>query len=198
MLGRRGTAPGRTADLSRRHRLSQSGGGLVTISGGKLTTYRRMAADTVDAVAAILGVGARSRTADLRLRGAGAAADNHLVRRYGSEAGAVQDLVDADASLGEPVVEGLPYLRAEVVYGVRHEMARTLGDVLDRRLRARILDRDGAAAAASSVAGLIGPELGWSSAESDAHVAAYRADLEAERIEAGLATGAVGIPRRGS
>jgi glycerol-3-phosphate dehydrogenase len=196
---RRGTAPGRTADLSRRHRLSQSDGGVVTITGGKLTTYRRMAADTVDEVAAILGVGARSRTAGLRLRGAGgggATGDTHLVRRYGTEADAVRSLVDVDPTLGEPLVEGLPYLRAEAVHAVRHEMARTLGDVLDRRLRARILARDAASAAASSVAGLIGPELGWSAAESDAHVVAYRADLEAERVDAGLpGAGPVGVHR---
>ena len=64
-----GAGGGRTADLSRRHRLSESAGGVVTITGGKLTTYRKMAADTVDHVAGILGAGARSRTADLRLRG---------------------------------------------------------------------------------------------------------------------------------
>jgi glycerol-3-phosphate dehydrogenase len=68
-------------------------------------------------------------------------------------------------------------------------MARNLGDVLDRRLRARILDREAAATAAARVATLIGPELGWSQAEADAEVAVYRARLEAERIEAGLPGG---------
>ena len=92
----------------------------------------------------------------------------------------------ADRSLGETLVDGLPYLRAEVVHAVRHEMARTLGDVLDRRLRARILDRDGAAAAASDVAALVGPELGWSRAEADANVAEYRRALDEERAHAGL------------
>jgi glycerol-3-phosphate dehydrogenase len=101
-------------------------------------------------------------------------------------------LVAADPSLGEPLVAGLPYLRAEVVHAVRHEMARTLGDVLDRRLRARILDRDGAAAAAAEVAALVGPELGWARPEADANVVAYRAELDAERAHAGL----VGDDRR--
>ena len=209
-----GSGRGRTADLSRRHRLSESAGGVVTITGGKLTTYRKMAADTVDHVAGILGAGARSRTTDLRLRGAPAAAggsaslsrtESALVRarrrtdvrlrapaaggwaaRYGTESGLVRDLVTADRSLGETLVDGLPYLRAEVVHAVRHEMARTLGDVLDRRLRARILDRDGAAAAASDVAALVGPELGWSRAEADANVAEYRRALDEERAHAGL------------
>ena len=195
--GRRGSRAvaaggGRTADLSRRHRLSRSDSGVVTITGGKLTTYRRMASDTVDEVAAVLGAGARSRTAALRLRGApngpvgSAADDSGLHRRFGTEAGLVQGLVDDDPSLGEPLVEGLPYLRAEAVHAVRHEMARTLGDVLDRRLRARILAREAAAAAAADVAALIGPELGWTGAEAEAHVAAYRADLDAERTGAGL------------
>ncbi len=166
-------AAGRTADLSRRHRLSRSAGGMVTITGGKLTTYRKMAADTVDQVAGLLGAGARSRTATLPLRASEADGDT-----------------DADAdpplSVAEPLIDGLPYRRADVVHAVRHEMARTLGDVLDRRLRARILDRDGAAAAASDVAALIGPELGWSPAEVDVHVAAYRSDLDGERAYAGL------------
>ncbi|HEX7276079.1 MAG TPA: glycerol-3-phosphate dehydrogenase/oxidase [Acidimicrobiales bacterium] len=161
-------AAGRTADLSRRHRLSRSPGGMVTITGGKLTTYRRMAADTVDQVAGILGAGARSRTASLPLR-----------ELPGPVAA-------ADATPDEVLIEGLPYRRADVLHAVRHEMARTLDDVLDRRLRARILDRDGAAAAAPDVAALIGPELGWSPAEADAHVAAYRSELAAERAHAGL------------
>ncbi len=187
VAGSAGVGGGRTADLSRRHRLSESDRGVVTITGGKLTTYRRMAAHTVDRVASILGAGARSRTATLRLRGAPAAGGSVSVgSRYGTESGAVRALVAADASLGEPLVDGLPYLRAEVVHAVRHEMARTLGDVLDRRLRARILDRDGAAAAASDVATLVGPELGWTRAEADANVAAYRSALDEERVHAGL------------
>ncbi len=160
-------AAGRTADLSRRHRLSQSAGGVVTITGGKLTTYRRMAADTVDRVAAILGAGARSRTAPLRLRPSDA----------------------ARSTPDSPLIPGLPYRRSDVVHSVGHEMARTLGDVLDRRLRARILDRDGAFRVAPEVAALIRPELGWSAAEADAQVAAYRAELDAERAHAGLVAG---------
>ncbi len=184
-----GAGGGRTADLSRRHRLSQSAGGVVTITGGKLTTYRRMAADTVDLVADQLGAGARSRTAGLRLRGAPMGGAGTSGSRYGTEVGEVRALVAADPSLGEPLVDGLPYLRAEVVHAVRHEMARTLEDVLDRRLRARILDRDGAAVAAPDVAALIGPELGWSRSEADANVAAYRAALDAERAPGGLLAG---------
>ena len=113
---------------------------MVTIAGGKLTTYRAMAADTVDEVQAALGrPRTRSRTARLALRGAVAGAgagDDHLAGRYGSEARVVQALVAGDRSLGQPLVPTLPYLRAEAVYAARYEMARTLDDVLARRTRA--------------------------------------------------------------
>jgi glycerol-3-phosphate dehydrogenase len=186
----------RTADMSRRHHVSTSDGGLVTVVGGKLTTYREMAEDTVDAALAVLGDALprrtrRSRTRKLRLRGAerweeAAAADPHLGRRYGGEAGVVEAMIAADPDLGEPLVPGLPYRRAEAVYAVRYEMATTLDDVLSRRTRARLRDRDATAAAADEVASLIGPELGWSDDERTAQVAAYRAAAVHEREVPGL------------
>ncbi|HJV08705.1 MAG TPA: glycerol-3-phosphate dehydrogenase/oxidase [Acidimicrobiales bacterium] len=164
----------RSADLSRRHRVTRSAGGMVTVTGGKLTTYRAMAADTVDEVEAVLGRRrTRSRTANLRLRGAAGAGDDHLGRRYGSEAGVVRAMVAADPTLGEALVPTLPYLRAEAVYAARYEMARTLDDVLARRTRSSILARDAARAAAPSVARLVAPELGWDEAEVAAQVEAY-------------------------
>ena len=182
-------ADARSADLSRRHRLARSPGGVVSVTGGKLTTYRRMAADTVDEVVAGLGRGGRSRTARLRLRGApegGVAPSGHLESRYGTEAGAVRDLVAADPSLGEPLVPSLPYLRAEAVHAVRAEMARTVTDVLARRTRALILARDPSAAAAGDVARLLAPELGWTDAHAAAQAEAYRALVAAQRADAGL------------
>ncbi|HEU5150594.1 MAG TPA: glycerol-3-phosphate dehydrogenase/oxidase [Iamia sp.] len=188
-------ASGRTADLSRRHKVAPSPSGVVSITGGKLTTYREMAADTIDAVVEGLGDtvprrARRSRTAKLRLRGADGyealtvGADErtqHLARRYGGEARTVLALVDRDPALGEPLVEGLPYLRAEAVYAARHEMARTVDDVLSRRTRARLLARDASEAAAPDVARLIQPELGLSDDEVLAQVAAYQASLAHER-----------------
>ncbi|MBW3668270.1 MAG: glycerol-3-phosphate dehydrogenase/oxidase, partial [Actinobacteria bacterium] len=196
----------RTADLSRRHKVEVSPTGLVTIMGGKLTTYRKMAEDTVDEVVRLLGRGARrSPTAKLRLRGAegadrvlagatgrdGAVVAHlvgrdgavvaHLVGRYGNEARAVLAMVDAEPSLGEPLVEGLPYLRAEAVYAARYEMARTLTDVLARRTRALLLDREAAAAAAADTAALVAPELGWSDEEAGAQVHAFADLVERER-----------------
>jgi glycerol-3-phosphate dehydrogenase len=184
---------GRTADLSRRHEVTTSASGVVSVTGGKLTTYREMAEDTVDAVVDRLeGLprrAARCRTRRLPLLGAeGAPAGTaaHLAERFGAEARAVQALVDADPALGEPLVAGLPYLKAEVVHAARHEMARTLDDVLSRRTRARLQARDASAAAAPAVAELLATELGWSDDESARQVAAYVALVDAERDAPGL------------
>ena len=181
---------GRTADLSRRHAVARSASGVITVTGGKLTTYRKMAADAVDAVVHDLGRGARrTRTKTLPLRGAAGwqdVPDEHLRDRYGSEARTVLAMIEADASLGEPLVRGLPYRRAEAVYAVRYEMATTLDDVLSRRTRSRLLARDASAAAALDVARLLAPELGWSEADATKQAEAYRASVAAERDSAGL------------
>ncbi len=177
---------GRTADLSRRHAVHVAPTGMVTVTGGKLTTYRRMAADAVDAAARVLGVDVPSSpTRRLRLFGADGvdpdtAGDDHLVGRYGSDAPAVQALADADPDLAAPLVPGLSYVRAEAVYAARHEMAHTLDDVLDRRTRARVLDRDATARAADAVASLIAPVLGWSDDRRDREVCAFRQSLAEE------------------
>ena len=86
-----------------------------------------------------------------------------------------------DASLAEPLVAGLAYIRAEAIYAVREEMARSVDDVLSRRTRARLLARDDSAAAAADVAALVAPLLGWDAATADAQARSYRAAVEAER-----------------
>ncbi len=91
-----------------------------------------------------------------------------------------------DPTLGETLVPGLPYLRAEAVYAVRAEMALTLDDVLARRTRARLLARDVSAAVADEVAALVGPDLGWDAAAQAAAVDAYRASVTHERVSADL------------
>jgi glycerol-3-phosphate dehydrogenase len=130
----------RTADLSRRHRVEEAHG-LVTVMGGKLTTYRRMAEDAVDvAVARVLGGEApRSRTRTLRLRAAAGVEPPpgipaHLHARFGADAPAVLALA-REEGLGRPLVDGLPYLEAEVVWAARRELAVTAEDVLERRTR---------------------------------------------------------------
>ena len=184
----------RTADLSRRHGIRVSGAGVVTITGGKLTTYRAMAEDTIDQVDQLLdGAHRRCRTKRLPLIGAagyqeppagGSAATEHLARRYGTEASVVQGLIARDPALGEPLVPGLPYVKAEAVFAVRAEMARSLDDVLDRRTRARLLDRDATWDAAETVARLLAPELGWDDDDVARAVEEYRAELDAERVAA--------------
>lgn len=179
-------ASARTADLSRKASVRRSEGGLITVTGGKLTTYRRMAADTIDETVDVLGHGGRSRTKQLRLLGAEGwdttGIDDHLADRYGSLGVEVRDLVRERPELGEPLVAGLPYLAAEAVYAVRHEMATTLDDIFSRRTRARLLLRDATSAAAESVAALVAADLGWSPEQQAAQVAAYRASVEHERV----------------
>jgi glycerol-3-phosphate dehydrogenase len=183
---------GRTADLSRRHSVRRSDSGVITVTGGKLTTYREMAEDTIDAVRQMLSSKARCRTKRLRLLGASgyaaAAAGSragHLGGRYGALAAEIEALIAEDASLAVPLVPGLPYVRAEAVYAVRHEMATTLDDVLSRRTRALLFDRAATLAAAPAVAELIAPHLRWDSAATAAQVAHFR-DLCAAEVAAGL------------
>ena len=201
----------RTADLSRRHTVRTSTSGLITVNGGKLTTYRKMAEDTVDAVVTGLGRrGLRCRTKNLRLHGAPstgrvapraggeganvrpdssdpvASRTTHLAGRFGTEAGAVLAMADGRPDLLEPLVAGLPYLRVEAVWAVQREMARSVSDVLDRRTQASYRDARAAADAATAVAGLIGPELGWDEARADAEAATYAAQLRAQLTRAGL------------
>jgi glycerol-3-phosphate dehydrogenase len=162
---------GRTADLSRRHKVNRSASNVISVTGGKLTTYREMAEDTVDAACEILEVRHRSATKRLPLVGAdgykaeAAGADARLADRYGSLAADVRALVAQDQSLGELLVPGLPYIKAEAVYAARSEMAVTLDDVLSRRTRARLFDRPAAMDAAEDVARLIAADMGWDEAE---------------------------------
>jgi glycerol-3-phosphate dehydrogenase len=190
----------RTADLSRHHAVSRSASGVLSVTGGKLTTYRRMAEDAVDEISK-----RRCRTKKLRLHGAegydelvddlegasrrlGVSPElvTHLANRYGADTRVLAAMITADPTLGHPIVEGLPYVRAEAVHAVRYELARTLDDVLTRRIPARWLQRDGAAAVALDVARLIAPELGWSEDDVTREVAAFRASIEHERESAGL------------
>jgi len=187
----RGAHSERTADLSRRHAVKVSGSGVITITGGKLTTYRRMAADAVDASFDVLDRKApRTPTKRLPLHGAEGADAlqgpqaarrlgvdetllGHLVHRYGNQARSVARLATEKADLAKPLVPGLPYLRAEAVYAARWEMAATLEDVLARRTRALILDREGSARAAPEVARLLAPELHWDDAETARQTEAF-------------------------
>ena len=178
---------GRTADLSRRHRVNHSTSNVITVTGGKLTTYREMAEDTVDAVCEVLGTHLKSTTKNLPLLGADAyrqpadRAAAHLADRYGSDAADVAALGTTDPRLMEPLVPGLPYTKAEAVHAARAEMSVTLDDVLSRRTRARLFDRPATVAAAADVARLIAPDMGWDDAEVDRQVAEFRKSCASEQ-----------------
>jgi glycerol-3-phosphate dehydrogenase len=174
------TATGKTADLSRKHQVRVSATGVVSIAGGKLTTYRKMAEHTVDEVLKQVGKKTACKTKRLRFVGATAKSSKkldrealHLYQRFGSEAQTIQQLIAGDASLAEPLIVGLPYLRAEAIFAVRFEMARTLDDILSRRTRARIINRPASLASAHAVAKLMASELQWDDAEVERQVANY-------------------------
>ena len=184
-------ADAKTADLSRRHQVAVGEHGVVRVNGGKLTTYREMAEDTVDVVAARLGAPRRARrssTRRLKLLGADTSRataepgtlEHHLTHRYGSMADEIRALIAFRPELAEPLVAGQPYVRAEAVYAVRHEMATTVDDVLARRTRAHLFDRPASLAAAPSVAALLADELGWSQDETERQLDAYRRLCELE------------------
>jgi len=154
---------GHTADLSRKHAVVTSDTGVVTVVGGKLTTYRRMAEDTVDAVVAQRGLSAAPcHTDHLPLVGAASRSElgrvnapQRLISRYGAEAPAVLAAVavatgrSADELL-EPVVEGLSITKAELAFGVTHEGALDVEDLLDRRTRIGLVEADRRAAEATA------------------------------------------------
>jgi glycerol-3-phosphate dehydrogenase len=188
----------RTADLSRRHTVRTSAHGVVTVTGGKLTTYRKMAQDTVDAVVHRLGESPKSRrcvTASLRLLGATSITKDplavsrphaHLLGRYGTESAAVLALAEGRPELLEPVIEGLPYLGAEIVYAAREEMAQTLTDVMARRTRAMIQRAQPTMAAADAAARLLAPELGWDERQVAEQANDFIETCQKELLTAGL------------
>jgi glycerol-3-phosphate dehydrogenase len=174
-----------TARLSRDHVVNISEAGLMTIAGGKWTTYRKMALDAVDQAVRLgdLEAGA-SRTKDRKLVGgagyspvlAGELQErfgldhdvaSHLAGAYGDRAHELAELAESDG-LGARLADGHPYLEAEVLYGARHEMARTSTDVLARRTRLAFLDRDAAAGALARVNELLAGELDWDAGRATA------------------------------
>jgi len=166
---------GNTAALSRDHTIVIAESGLITITGGKWTTYRKMAEDVIDHAETIAGVNpCRSRTVDLRIHGwleTPAATAN--LRPYGSDAAHIVALIRETPALASPLHARLPYQHAEVLWHARHEMARTVEDVLARRTRALLLDAQASIEAAPTVARLLAAELGRDDAWQHAQIAAY-------------------------
>ena len=194
------------SQVSREHFIEESAQGLVSIVGGKLTTYRLMARDVVDRVAKRLHkldgrpvapqapTGAEplpgGETTDLdvlieaaRARGAPEATARHLVRSYGSEAAAVLNLVDRDRALGQAIVPGRPEIWAEVDYAVEREMALRLQDVLIRRLHLFYETRDQGQAVAGAVADRMKKLLGWDGTRVAEELQDYGQMIERGRIK---------------
>lgn len=152
---------GGTKEISRRHKIIVSASGLITITGGKWTTYRRMAQDTVDKTIEIAKLSPRSCvTTDLPIHGSQKDVDrtDHLYV-YGSDREALLDLIKENPEWAEKLHPRMENIKAEVVWAVRHEMARTVEDVLARRLTALFLDAKAASEMAPAVASLMAAQL---------------------------------------
>jgi glycerol-3-phosphate dehydrogenase len=153
-----------TSSLSRDHTLQISSSGLVTITGGKWTTYRKMAEDTVDHAAVLAGLDpVPCPTKELQIHGYHPAAERFGdLAVYGADAPEVRSLCEHDPALAEPLHPRLPAVTAEVVWAAREEMARTVEDVLSRRTRSLLLDARASIDVAPHVAALLAKELGRS------------------------------------
>jgi glycerol-3-phosphate dehydrogenase len=167
-------APRDTSILSREHAVLVSPSRLVTIIGGKWTTYRKMGEDAVDAAAQVAGLEQRpSRTEHLRIHGWTDGPPTESWQGYGSDAPAVEALRASDPRWGRKLHPELPYTAGDVVWAVREEMARTVEDVLSRRTRALILDARVSMEIAPAVASIMAEELGRDRAWQQEQVAAY-------------------------
>ncbi|MDZ7629844.1 MAG: glycerol-3-phosphate dehydrogenase/oxidase [Gemmatimonadaceae bacterium] len=186
-------------DASREHRIASSSSGLISVTGGKLTTYRAMASEITDAVEQALGraTSTASMTGDAALPGVGnlshdlevraarsalpsPATAEHLVRSYGDRWRMVWGLVEREAPLGERLDPALPYLAAEVLWAAVAEGAQTVADVLVRRMPVAYERQDAGRALASRVAALLGRVHGWNDATAAEAAVAY--DTESRRL----------------
>ena len=166
-----------TSKLSREHHIDTSPTGLITVAGGKWTTYRRMAEDVLSFA---INQGALPKlpcqTNAIKIHGApasGAPVPGPL-SRYGSDAVAIQALQQSAPELAATIDPALPFTFAEVVYAVQHEMARTVEDVLSRRMRALLIDAKAAERAAPAVAKLMAKELSAPPGWEEQQVAAFQ------------------------
>lgn len=193
-----------TKGLTRDHEVEHDEeSNLVSLLGGKWTTYRLMAKDAVDKVEELLEKSNPCLTADHLLAGGenfdyeawkiiqrdydlSEATCKHLILKYGSRAERVVALIKEDAALAEPLLSHLPYLKAEVVYTARYEMAATPRDFLARRIRMEITDWDATLACLPTVCDLMGHELDWDAATERQMANDYTAIIRAFQREAGV------------
>ncbi len=193
--------PRKSVDISRRAELYETSSGMLTITGGKLTTWRRMAKQTVDRIVERAGRKARCQTADIPLgmqvdperldppEGVSEDSVRQLAFRYGHAARSVLHLAAADPDLARPILPGMPDLMAEVVFAVEKEQARSVADVLLRRTRIGLTSASSLSSAESvrGVAELAGASLGWTQSEMHAQCDEWVATVRAEGLNpAGL------------
>jgi glycerol-3-phosphate dehydrogenase len=153
------------SDVSREHKITQNGAGMITVSGGKLTTYRAMAAQIVDQVERELGKKpSPCTTSEVELPGK-------------DRAQRIAAIAAADPPLGEPLIADLPYTGAEMKYAIENEMALTLMDLLMRRTRMAFELPDHAATIAPKIAEVVAPSARWSEYARRAQVEAYIGDV---------------------
>ncbi len=191
----------KSVDISRRAELYETSSGLITITGGKLTTWRRMAKMVVDRLVERDGRTVTCRTQEIplgapvdpsalpRVEGVGEASYRQLACRYGYAADSVLDLAASRGELAQEIVPGLPDLLAEAPFAARHEQARTVGDVLLRRTRLGLLAArelcSPDAAIARRVARAMAPELGWDEGRVLRGVESFAAEARAEGLLVG-------------
>jgi glycerol-3-phosphate dehydrogenase len=186
-----------TAKLSRTHAVIESTSGLVSITGGKLTTYRRMAQDTVDVLSKrdktkpvhptqslpLMGsAGWQVTRRELEKKGAtlglSSAIIEHLGYCYGTSALVLLEMIEEDASLKELLIADLPYIKAEVLYACRYEMAMTPSDVLSHRTSIILEDKRRGLDILDEVASMMAAELNWSPTQQQALMQSYRSVVE--------------------
>ena len=172
---------GNTAALSRDHVIHIDRSGLVTVCGGKWTTYRHMAEDCVDQAATLALLPEKTCvTQHLRIHGFHELAKEESAREfgtlavYGTDAHQIRKLIHNDSRLDERLHAALPYVKAEVIWAARHEMARTVEDALARRTRALFLNARAALEMAPAVADLMASELEWNGTMRTRQLAAFR------------------------
>jgi len=174
----------KTKEISRGHKIMVSGSGLVTIIGGKWTTYRKMAEDVVNHVARICLKGKeKSLTQDMKIHGYQVGVDFHdPLYWYGSDRDELLKMLETDPGMGEKISERLSIIRAQVVWSVREEMARTVEDFLARRTRALQLDISESVRIAPLVAEIMAMELRydkkWESAQVESFTTLAKGNLQ--------------------
>ncbi len=151
-----------TKEISRDHKLMVSAKGLITITGGKWTTYRRMAEETVDLAMKHANLGnIRSQTDHLAIHGNINLTDNSYLNTYGSDRKYIEALIQENPKLGSKLHTDFPHTAAEIIWCTRNEMAETVEDILSRRLRMLFVDARAAMEMAPQVAGLMAKEMGF-------------------------------------